>query len=117
MAGFDHYGQDTAEIESEIVRKGIVLGIDWSDKAAVRALAREAINHLSEDVRIASAPPTDYQLMAKIDLFGLAGLMLKTMAKSAEQGIESHGGPAWKAFAQALWAERALRDQADIAGR
>src|SRR5574343_856912 len=112
MAGLDDYGQDTAEIESEIVRKGIVLGIDWSDKAAVHALAREALNHLAEDVRIAAAAPNDYQLMAKIDLFGLAGLMLKTMTKSAEQGIESHGGPAWKAFAEALWSESGLRGQA-----
>lgn len=112
MAGFDHYGQDTSEIESEIVRKGIVLGIDWSDKDVVRALAREAIDHLSEDVRIASGAPNDHKLMAKIDLFGLAGIMLMTMEKSAEQGIASHGGPTWKAFAEALWAERALRDQA-----
>lgn len=73
MAGFDHYAQDTAEIESELVRKGIALGIDWSDKAAVRALAHEALNHLAEDVSMASNAPVDYQMMAKVDLFGLAG--------------------------------------------
>jgi hypothetical protein len=112
MAGFDHYAQDTTEIESELVRKGIALGIDWSDKAAVRALAREAINHLDEDVRIASTHPVDFQMMAKVDLFGLAGLMLKTMTKSATQGFESHGGPAWKAFAAALWAEFEQRGKA-----
>ena len=109
MSGFDQYARDTAEIEAEIVRKGIVLGIDWSDQGVVRALAREALDHLAEDVRIAASGPTDYQLLAKVDLFGLAGIMLKTMAKSAGQGIESHGGPAWKAFAQALWAEARLR--------
>jgi hypothetical protein len=49
--------------------------------------------------------------MARVDLFGLAALMLKTMAESADQGIESHGGSAWKAFAKALWAEAALRKQ------
>lgn len=109
MSGFDHYATDTEEIEAEIVRKGIVLGIDWSDQAAVRALAREAFDHLAEDVKIASNSPVDYRLMAKVDLFGLAGIMLKTMTKSAGQGIESHGGPAWKAFAKALWAEAQLR--------
>jgi hypothetical protein len=109
MSGFDHYAKDTAEIEAEIVRKGIVLGIDWSDKAAVRTLAREAFEHLADDVKIASATPVDHRLMAKVDLFGLAGIMLKTMTKSAGQGIESHGGPAWKAFAEALWAEAQLR--------
>lgn len=111
MAGFDHYAQDSSEIESEIIRKGIILGIDWSDQAALRALAKEALDHLATDVSIAASAPVDYKLMAKVDLFGLAGLMLKTMTKSASQGIESHGGPAWKAFAQALWAENELRSK------
>lgn len=109
MAGFDHYARDSSEIEAEMLRKGIVLGIDWSDQAALRVLAREALDHLARDVTIAASAPVDYKLMAKVDLFGLAGLMLKTMAKSADQGIESHGGPAWKAFAKALWAESELR--------
>lgn len=109
MAGFDHYAQDTAEIESEIVRKGIVLGIDWSDQAAVRELAKAALDHLDADMIISSSGPVDYKQLARIDLFGLAALMLKTMTKSADQGIESHGGRAWKAFAQALWAESKRR--------
>ena len=46
MAGFENYGADTVEIELEIERKGIVLGVDWSDEVQVRALAREALNHL-----------------------------------------------------------------------
>lgn len=104
MVGFVNFTQDSAEIEAEIVRKGIALGIDWSDKAAVRALADEAVNHLAEETRVSASAPVDYQKMAKIDLFGLAGVMLKMMKESAGQGIESHGGPAWKAFAAALWA-------------
>ena len=31
--------------------------------------------------------------------------MLRTMQESAEEGVLTHGGPAWKAFARALWAE------------
>jgi hypothetical protein len=31
--------------------------------------------------------------------------MLKTMEESAIVGIESHGGPVWKAFSRALWTE------------
>ena len=42
-------------------------------------------------------------------LFGLANLMLRTMEESAGVGIESHGGPVWKAFGRALWAEAAVR--------
>ena len=110
MAGFENYARDTAEIETEIVRKGIALGIDWSDEVAVRALAMEAINHLSDIVRQAAAEPENYELQAKAELFGLAGLMLKTMAESAGEGFESHGGPAWKSFARALWAEARLRE-------
>jgi hypothetical protein len=48
--------------------------------------------------------------MAKVELFGLAALMLKTMTESATRGFETHGGTAWKSFARALWAEKALRD-------
>jgi hypothetical protein len=36
--------------------------------------------------------------------------MLKTMAESADHGLQSHGGEAWKAFAKALWTEAALRN-------
>lgn len=110
MSGFENYGRDTAEIEAEIVRKGIVLGIDWNDPVAVRALAHEALNHLPEELKAAAATtPTDYALMARVDLYGLAGIMLKTMTKSAQEGFASHGGPAWKAFATALWAEAEAR--------
>jgi len=109
MAGFENYTIDTSEIEHAIERKGVVLGIDWSDKAQVRGLAREALNHVAADVKIDASQPIDYKLMAKLDLFGLAGIMLKTMEESAEVGFESHGGPAWKAFASALWAEGELR--------
>lgn len=109
MAGFENYGADTGEIEREIERKGVVLGVDWADEAQVRALAREALDHLQEDVRIVASGTVDRKLLAKVDLFGLAGMMLKTMEESASIGIESHGGEAWKAFARALWAEKDLR--------
>lgn len=109
MAGFENYTAGTREIELEIERKGIVLGIDWRDEAQVRALAREALEHSGADVKVASSSPVDHRLMAKVDLFGLAAIMLKTMEESAGIGVESHGGPAWKAFAKALWAEADLR--------
>lgn len=105
MAGFENYAADTREIEREIERKGIVLGINWADEAQVRLLAREAIEHLQDEVRISAEKPLDFQLLAKVELFGLAGIMLKTMEESASYGIESHGGDVWKTFARALWAE------------
>lgn len=105
MAGFENYLQDTQDIEREIERRGVALGIDWSNAEQVRALAREAIEHVSSDVQRAMAMPIDYQLLAKVELFGLAALMLRTMQESASVGFESHGGVIWKTFARALWAE------------
>ena len=109
MAGFEDYRADTGEIEREIERKGIVLGIDWSDEVQVRTLAREAIDHLQADVKVVASGPVDYKLLATVDLFGRAGIMLRTMEASATVGIESHGGYAWKALAKALWAEADYR--------
>ncbi|MFZ4536188.1 hypothetical protein [Propionivibrio sp.] len=112
MAGFEDYAATAKEIEQEIVRKGIVLGIDWKDDAQVRALAHAALEHSAEDLKRAASTHVDHQLMAKIDLYGLAGMMLRTMEESAGIGIESHGGVAWKAFAKALWAEAESRKTA-----
>jgi len=105
MTGFENYAKNVREIELEIERKGIVLGIDWTDDVQVRALVKEALDHSADDVKLASSGPVDYQLMAKVSLYGLAALMLRTMEESADVGIESHGGVAWKAFGKALWEE------------
>lgn len=112
MAGFENFAQDTQDIELEIERKGIALGIDWKDERQVRALAREALEHLAQEVKLAATPPLDYALLAKVELFGLAGLMLHTMQESASTGFECHGGEAWKSFARALWAEARLPESA-----
>lgn len=109
MAGFENYDEATREIELEIERMGVALDIDWTDDAQVRALAREALEHSSDYVRRAAADPEDQRLGAKVTLFGLANLMLRTMEESAGVGIESHGGPVWKAFGRALWAEAEVR--------
>jgi excinuclease ABC subunit A len=46
---------------------------------------------------------------ARLELFGLAQLMLTVMRESADENIDTHGGPAWKAFARALWSEHDRR--------
>ena len=117
MAGFENYTEDVSAIEREIERKGIALGIAWTDEVQVRALASEALDHSAADVRLAAANPSDHRLMAKVELFGLAALMLKTMEECAGIGIECHGGTAWKAFAKALWADLELRKAAQDSGQ
>lgn len=111
MAGFENYDQDTKDIELEIERKGIALGIDWKDEAQVRTLARDALDfaHANERDKEIDANHVDFTKLARIELFGLAALMLRTMEESAIYGFESHGGDAWKAFARALWAEQNSR--------
>ena len=105
MGLFENYHQEADAIEKEIERKGIVLGINWDDEAEVRALAREALLQSNEDAMAAMAHLDDRQAMARTELFGLAALMLKTMAQSAEDGMHTHAGLIWKSFGRALWQE------------
>ena len=109
MAGYENFLEDSAQIEKEILRRGVVLNIDRSDEVQLHALASEALDHLNEAARIPVREPVDYEQLAKTDLFGLAGVMLTMMAASARRGVQSHGGPAWKAFAKALWSEAQRR--------
>lgn len=107
MAAFEHYAEEAARIEREIVRQGIVLGIDWDNPGVVQALAREALAcHPGSDEAACTADTPEKR--ARIELFGLAQLMLKVMTESAADNIETHGGPAWKSFARALWRESGL---------
>jgi hypothetical protein len=106
MSGFENFSREARQIEHEIETKGVILGIDWNNAVQVRELAREAF-----DCRIGAVDcePDDPADRARVELFGLAQLMLAVMKESADNDIHPHGGPAWKAFAQALWAEHDLR--------
>jgi len=104
MPEFENYHREAEEIEREIMRKGIVLGIDWENEVQVRALAREALGF---DVHggVQQRRSGDVTALAKFELFGLAQLMLTIMRQSAEEGMLTHGGSVWKVFARALWLE------------
>jgi hypothetical protein len=102
MPAFENYGEEARRIEQEIARHAVMLGLDWNDEIAVHALAREA---LAFHAGSSDLPLTHPENRAKLELFGLAQLMLKVMTESAGENIETHGGPAWKAFGRALWQE------------
>lgn len=106
MSGFENFSREARQIEQEIERKGSILGIDWDDAVQVRELARQAF-----DCKLGAndCDPDEPLERARLELFGLAQLMLTVMKESADQDIDTHGGAAWKAFARALWAEHALR--------
>jgi len=101
-----HDAQGAAEIETQIVRLGIALGINWDDETQVQTLAKEALYHSKEALAKFSQNHDDYQLKAKIELFGLAALMMQIMANSADENIHTHGGHAWKSFSKALMREQ-----------
>ena len=101
MPGFENYAQEARDVEREIARLGIALGIDWDDVVAVRLLAREALACRASG----DAAALERCDRIKVDLFGLAQLMLKIMQESAQERMHTHGGAVWKAFARALWAE------------
>lgn len=100
MSGFENYARQAAEIELEIERKGIALGIRWDDPAAVDELARAALTCRPEDMEHCFGDPRAH---ARHELFGLAHLMLQVMEESAREKIITHGGPIWKTFGRALW--------------
>ena len=104
MPVFENYAAEAEQLEQEIARKGIALGIDWDDEEQVRRLAREALAfHLSSTAE--PGWPRDGADQARVELFALAQLMLTVMRQSAEEDMLTHGGPVWKAFARALWRE------------
>ncbi|MEJ1959930.1 MAG: hypothetical protein WDM70_11340 [Nitrosomonadales bacterium] len=107
MNGFNllYDSSGAAGIETQITRLGIALGIDWDDEAQVQALAKEALHHSQEALVQYSQNHSDYKQKAKIELFGLAALMMEIMKDSAEEGIHTHGGTAWKSFSRALMRE------------
>ena len=107
MNGFNllHTSQGAADIETQIVRHGIALGINWDDEAEVQALAGEALHLSREAFMHFSQHHEDCKLRAKMELFGLAALMMQIMKDSADEGIHTHGGVAWKSFSKALMHE------------
>lgn len=101
MSGFGHYARDAVELEREMLKRGILLGLDWEDEAALRAMAREALTCTPEcNMQMLRDP--DPRRRARAEFYALAMLMLETMRQSAEIGVHTHGGAAWKAFGRAL---------------
>lgn len=105
MPAFENYGAEAAQLETEIARKGVILGIDWDNAAQLRKLAKQALACHEDTIQL-DCNPASPEGIAKLELFGLVQLMLKVMEQGAGEGIEVHGGPVWKAFAKALWAEK-----------
>jgi len=104
MSNFENFAAEIQQLETEITRKGVIIGVDWANEPQVRKLAKQALACHGETIQL-DCNPSSPEGMAKLELFGLAQLMLKVMEQSADEGILSHGGDVWKSFARALWKE------------
>lgn len=104
MSGFGHYDRTAQQLEREMIRRGVVLGLDWGDALAMRALAQEVLS-CTPACRMALLRDPDRTRRSKGELFALSELMLSTMRQSAQIGVHTSGGPVWKAFGRALYEE------------
>jgi hypothetical protein len=107
MPGFENYATEAAQLEAEIARKGIVLGIDWNNEADVRALAKRALKSHIDTLEL-DHPAASPKGMAMLEIVGLSQLMLRVMKESADDGVITHGGPVWKSLGRALWEQARL---------
>ena len=108
MPAFENYAAEAAQLETEIARKGIILGIDWNNDAQVNAIARRALTSHVDTLEL-DHPAASAKGMATLELVGLSQLMLRVMKESADDGIITHGGPVWKALGRALWEQARLK--------
>jgi len=88
MSGFGHYARTADELEREIYKRGLALGIDWDDQVRLRELARQALSSEPGNVmRLLRSPIRQDKLTG--ELFALSELMLNTMRQSAQIGVHT----------------------------
>ena len=102
MSQLEDHWNEVSRIETELLRKMTVLGLDWHDNAAMEQLASECKAFHSADADAAYASH-DTRRITKAQLFGLASLMLRTMENAAREGRDVHAGEVWKAFGKHLY--------------
>lgn len=102
MSQTENHWAEVANIEIELQRYMIVLGMDWHDTFAMSQLAAECKNFGPDNAKAAYATH-DQRLITKAKLFGLVSMMLQTMESAALDNRDVHGGEVWKAFAKHLY--------------
>ncbi|MFA6971838.1 MAG: hypothetical protein WC208_10605 [Gallionella sp.] len=102
MSQIENHWDEVAQIETELMRKMIALGLDWHDASVMKALASECKVYGPADVQDAYASG-DRDKITKAELFSLASLMIQTMENASLEGRDVHGGEVWKAFGRHLY--------------
>lgn len=107
--------EDTRELELEIERHCVGLGLDCSDEYQVHQFAHEMLRDI-EQLK-AAGNKGDRTAMAKVELFGMAIMMHEANMKAFGpeymtkiNAIEKRQS-AWVAIAKALWSELESRNQ------
>lgn len=102
MSQIENHWDEVAQIETELMRKMIALGLDWHDEPAMKQLAAECKVFGPAAVKAAYASG-DQQQITRAKLFSLASLMIRTMENATLEGRDVHGGEVWKAFGRHLY--------------
>lgn len=103
MSQIENHWAEVANIELELQRYMIALGLDWHDEVAMTQLATECKAFGPDNAQAAYASH-DQSLITKAQFFGLVSMMIRTMENAAVDGRDVHGGEVWKAFGKHLYA-------------
>jgi hypothetical protein len=97
MSQTENQWEEVSQIETELKRHMVALGIDWHDEAAMIQLAAECKVFGPANAQAAYASH-DQRRITKAELFGLVSVMLRTMESAALARRDVHGGEVWKAL-------------------
>jgi hypothetical protein len=103
----NHY-DEVSNIETELRRHMIALGLDWQNEVSMMQLAVECKAFKSSHAQAAFASHDRVQ-KTKAEIFALASLMLRTMENAAGENREVHAGEVWKSFGKHLYEDFPLK--------
>ena len=102
MSQIENHHDEVSEIETQMMRHMIALGLDWHNEAVMVQLAAEC-KAFGPGQASAAYASHDRTQKTKAELFVLASLMLKTMENAAGDNRFVHAGEVWKAFGKHLY--------------
>ena len=97
MSQTENHWKEVSEVETEIMRLMIALGLDWNNELEMIQLATECKAFRPANAQAAYASH-DRQSITKAELFGLVTVMIRTMGNASSEGRIVHGGEVWKAL-------------------
>jgi hypothetical protein len=102
MSQIENHWDEVSQIEVQIMRYMMALGLDWHDEAAMTHLASECKIFGPANAQAAYAS-NEQKLITKAQLFGLVSVMMQTMENAARENRDVHGGEVWKALGKHLY--------------